>query len=98
MNTPARPRTTTTDSATQGSPLATWSQQHIDHVRDACLASPAGIAAAAGLRRLLDQAAQGEIDIDHPQLRPVVRHLERHSGHAAARAIRDHRAWQQERV
>ena len=75
------------------SPLLSWWTHHADDINSACLSATGSIAKAIGLRRELDQAARGEIDIDSPGLRLVIGYLCSDT-EDAHRIIQDQRAWQ----
>ncbi|MEM6504796.1 MAG: hypothetical protein AAF711_04955 [Planctomycetota bacterium] len=76
------------------SPLMEWWAHHTDDINDACLASTGSVANAIGLRRELDVAARGELDIDDHRLQLVVGFLCSDT-EDAYQVIAEHRKWQQ---
>lgn len=82
----------TQETSIPASPLAEWWQSNRFSINEACLAASDNVAGATSTRRLLKQAAHGEVSIDDRRLRRVVGQLIAES-REALEAIQQHRQW-----
>lgn len=82
----------TQETSIPAPPLAEWWQSNRFSINEACLAASNQVAGAVSIRRLLKQAAQGEVSIDDRRLRGVVGNLIAQGGETLE-VIQRHRAW-----